>query len=609
MVERDKNHPSIILWSLGNESGYGACHDAAAGWIRHYDPSRPIHYEGALDWDWYRDHAATDVICPMYPSVDDLIRWARTNRDHRPLIMCEYAHAMGNSSGNLGEYWDAIEKHRGLQGGFIWDWMDQGIKRKDPHGKEYWAYGGDFGDVPHDANFCINGMVWPDRTPHPAMWEIKKISQPVRLEAVDLRRGALRITNRLHFSDLSWLEGHWELSLDGVRVQRGKLARLDLAPGASRGLRLALKRPEMIPGQECWLSVRFRTRVSLPWAARGHEVAWEEFALPYRPRRAKRSSSSKARIAVDVDRRDDSVRLCSSTTESVFDLANGSLRSLGRRGRTPIEVITEGPRLHLWRAPTDNDGIKTLGWIQGKALERWRDLGLEELRLELEHAKLTEHRDGSVGIAFRHRVHSANGPLGIEHLQRWSVTPGGCVQLHNRVSVPRELEDLPRIGVRMRLTKELERLSWLGRGPHESYRDRSRGAAFGLWSSTVTEQYVPYIVPQAHGNHVDTRWLSLRNESGSGLLVVGGDRFEFSASHYSDEALTAAMHTCELKPETAVSLCLDAAQRGLGGASCGPDTLPQYRVGGGRYEFGFALFPLSARDRAGALARALTPGL
>lgn len=615
MVERDKNHPSIILWSLGNESGYGACHDAAAAWIRHYDPSRPIHYEGALDWDWYRDHAATDVICPMYPSIDDLIRWARTNRDHRPLIMCEYAHAMGNSSGNLGEYWDAIEKHHGLQGGFIWDWMDQGIKRKDHRGREYWAYGGDFGDVPHDANFCINGMVWPDRTPHPAMWEIKKISQPVRVEAVDLRRGTLRITNRLHFGDLCWLEGHWELTLDGVRVQRGKLARLDLAPGESRGLRLSLKRPEMAPGQECWLSVRFRTRVSLPWAARGHEVAWEEFALPYRPRRAKRSSGAKSLIAVAVDRRDDCVRFSAGTTELVFDLAIGSLRSLGRRGRTPIELITEGPRLHLWRAPTDNDGIKTLGWIHGKALERWRSLGLEDLAFELEKAKLEQHRDGSAVVEFRHRVHNRfsnrfnnrNESLGIEHVQRWTVTPNGCATLLNRVSVPREFEDLPRIGVRMRLASELESLSWLGRGPHESYRDRSRGAAFGLWSSTVTEQYVPYIVPQAHGNHVDTRWLSLRSESGPGLLIAGGDGFEFSASHHSDEALTAAMHTHELEPSGSVILCLDAIQRGLGGASCGPDTLPQYRVGGGRYKFGFALIPLSARDRAGVLARALAP--
>ncbi|MCP5039664.1 MAG: DUF4981 domain-containing protein, partial [bacterium] len=321
MVERDKNHPSIIAWSLGNESGIGACHEEAAAWVRREDPTRPVHYEGALDWDWYRDHPATDVICPMYPSVDEIIRWARKARDNRPLIMCEYAHAMGNSSGNLGEYWDAIEAHHGLQGGFIWDWLDQGIRCTDERGRSYWAYGGDFGDAPHDANFCINGMVWPDRRPHPAMWEIKKIGQPVRVEAKSLRRGVVRLINRQWFSDLDWLEGRFELLVDGKPVQRGKLPRLDLAPGERRDVELDIAPPTLSPGQECWLELRFRTRRALAWAPRGHEVAWEQLPWPGRAPRRRAQGRKRAATTTSVERHGDLVTVRAARTSATFDLA------------------------------------------------------------------------------------------------------------------------------------------------------------------------------------------------------------------------------------------------------------------------------------------------
>ncbi len=203
MVARDRNHPSVIMWSLGNEAGCGANHGAMAGWIRQADPSRPIHYEGALEWNWYRDHALTDVICPMYPAIDDLVKWAKSGHGDRPLIMCEYSHAMGNSNGSLADYWQAIEAHHGLQGGFIWDWMDQGLRKTSAAGENYWAYGGDFGDEPNDKNFCINGLVWPDRQPHPAMWEWRKLAQPLRIEPVNLARGRFRAINKQDFSDLS----------------------------------------------------------------------------------------------------------------------------------------------------------------------------------------------------------------------------------------------------------------------------------------------------------------------------------------------------------------------------------------------------------------------
>jgi len=603
MVERDKNHPSIILWSLGNESGIGPCHEEAAAWIRNVDPTRPLHYEGALDWDWYRDHAATDVICPMYPSVDEIIRWARTNEDHRPLIMCEYAHAMGNSSGNLGEYWDAIETWHGLQGGFIWDWVDQGIRCTDEQGRDFWAYGGDFGDAPHDANFCINGMVWPDRTPHPAMWEFKKIAQPVHVEAVNLRRGVVRITNRQWFQDLSWLQGRFELQVDGERVQQGRLPRLDLEPGEVRDFVLDLKAPELTTGQECWLMLKFRTRTRLPWAPRGHEVAWEQLAWPTRAPRRRAASRVRRDTSVEVDQHGDLVTLRSLRTAATFDFAAGELASLRTTGREERELIEAGPRLHLWRAPTDNDGVKTLGWIHGKALERWIDWELEEPDFRLVRARRVRPRDGGAVLSFEHVTRNEQGERVISALQRWEMRADGSLMFENRIDVPRALDDLPRVGVRMRLPSAFDRLRWLGRGPHENYVDRNRGAALGLWSSCVEDEYVPYIVPQAHGHHTDTRWLSLRDADGSGLLVVGRAPFGFSASHYSDEALTVATHTNQLEPESRVILCLDAAHRGVGGASCGPDTLPRYRVKAGRHVFALSMSLLGRRERDGRRAR------
>jgi beta-galactosidase len=608
MVQRDKNHACVILWSLGNESGYGPCHDAAAGWIRRYDPSRPIHYEGALDWDWYRDHAATDVICPMYPQLTELVKWARTNRDHRPLIMCEYAHAMGNSSGSLGDYWDAIEANHGLQGGFIWDWVDQGLKRVDADGREYWAYGGDFGDSPHDANFCINGMIWPDRTPHPAMWEMKKLAQPLAVSGRNLRKGRVRITSKQDFASLDWLEGRWSLCVDGKPVQKGRLPRLNLPPGASRDFDLPIERPALQPGQECWLDFEFVTRKASRWAPRAHSVAWEQLAMPWRARKPpapKRAPMKRGDAGVEVEQGASRALVSCGRLLLEFDLEAGGLTRL-RAGER--DLVVEGPRLDLWRAPTDNDGIQTLGLIQGKALGRWRDWGIEELEVEPGRLRVSRGRDGSASVVMDHVARGrAEGPE-VRHRQQWRIEPDASIRMSNVIEVPRELDDLPRVGVRLALAQGLESLRWLGRGPHESYSDRCRGAAMGFWTSTVSDQYVPYIVPQAHGNHVDTRWLSLREVGGAGLLVAGAEPFEFSASHYRESDLGRAHHTFELEPRREVFLHIDARQRGLGSASCGPDTLPQYRVGAGRFRIGLAIRSLSKRDRESQLARVLTTG-
>jgi beta-galactosidase len=586
MVERDKNHPCIILWSLGNESGSGVCFESVAAWIRRYDPTRPLHYEGGLAWNWYRDHTTTDVICPMYPEIDDIVSWAESGHGERPLIMCEYSHAMGNSNGSLHDYWDAIFTHHGLQGGFIWDWVDQGLLEEDERGRVYWAYGGDFGDEPNDRNFCINGLIWPDRTPHPAMHEFKKLVQPVEVAARSPRSGRFRVTNRQHFEDLRWLRGRFEVSVDGRIVQRGRLPRLTAGPGEIQELDLPLRVPELDPGQESFVTLRFETARELPWVEVGHEVAWEQFALAARaPSRKKPRPQTPAELERSGDSLIASLGGGRDAVRIEVDRTTGQVTHLDLAGLVPL---LSGPALQVWRAPTDNDGVKAWGG-GGKALGRWRELGIDRLAVTKTEVRGSRHQDGSASITVDQQTN-----LGISHRHVYRLAEPGVVEVENRFRVPRELPDLPRLGVSLRLSSSFDRLTWLGRGPHESYWDRKVGAAIGRFETTVAQEYVPYIVPQEHGNHTDVRWLALCNEDARGLCVealpgADGAWLEFSASHLSTEDLTAARHTNELEPRDEVILNLDRFQRGLGTAACGPDTLPAYRTKPGTHRLAFRL--------------------
>ena len=586
MVQRDKNHPSIVLWSLGNESGSGVGFESVAAWIRRYDPTRPLHYEGGLAWNWYRDHTTTDVICPMYPTIEDIVAWARSGHGDRPLIMCEYSHAMGNSNGSLHDYWEAIEANPGLQGGFIWDWVDQGLREEDERGRVYWAYGGDYGDEPNDRNFCANGMVGSDRTPHPAMWEFKKLAQPVRVTSRSPRSGRVQIHNRQHFDDLRWLAGRFELAVDGRVVQRGRLPRLTAAPGGHQDVTLPLRVPKLAPGEECFLTLRFETARDLPWAARGHEVAWEQLALPRRaPRRTPRRGRVLAKPHPVLEETAGSVVAHGDRVRLEVDRTTGLVTHLDLDGETPLLA---GPRLQVWRAPTDNDGVKAWGG-KGKPLGRWRELGLDRLAVTKTDVRGRRHADGSIRITVAQETN-----VGIGHRHVYQLAGPGGVFVENTFRVPRGLDDLPRLGVTMRLAPRYENLSWFGQGPHECYCDRRTGAQVGRWQSRVAEEYVPYIVPQEHGNHTDVRWLCLCDAQGRGLRVdaeTGADRvlLEFSASHFDAEESTRATHTCELEPADYVILNLDRFQRGVGTGACGPDTLPQYRTKPGTHRLAFRL--------------------
>jgi beta-galactosidase len=578
MVERDKNHPSILLWSLGNESGYGENHDTAAGWVRRADNSRPLHYEGAIAKNWNGGRFATDLICPMYPQISDIVNWAKTNHDDRPMILCEYSHAMGNSNGSLSDYWAAFETYPTLQGGFIWEWMDHGIRQTAPNGKTYWAYGGDFGDEPNDVNFVTDGIVFPDRAPHPALYEFKYLAQPVRVEPVNLKRGQIRIVNKNVFSSLNHLRGEWELVRDGVRVRTGKLPTRAVAPGKTLDVTLDLG-DVSAPG-EWFLNFHFYQRRATLWANAGHEVAWQQLALPLR---ATREKFARAKIVAHAT--DDTFILEAKAVRAVFEKNSGALVEFGSDG---ANVISSAPRLQVWRAATDNDGLKLLiPFGEQNVLRRWLAWGLDRVALQLKRIRLV--RGAHPMIETLHHASGREQWNDFQHLARYQFLSSGELLVENVVRVANDLYDLPRVGVTMMLRPGLENLEWYGRGPWDNYSDRKASALIGRYASTVSEQYVPYIMPQEHGNKTDVRWFTLKDENGRGVQIIAQPTLEFSVSHLTADDLYRATHTYELTPRKEVIVNVDYAQRGLGTASCGPDTLEQYQLRAHIYRFAYRL--------------------
>ena len=603
MVERDKNHPSVILWSLGNETGYSPNHDAMAGWIRGYDPSRPLHFEPGIwvqrvekqptekVYDW--GYRVTDIVCPMYPPIDRIIEWAadKVHPDRsRPLIMCEYSHAMGNSNGSLADYWDAFEKYPGLQGGFIWEWIDHGLKKKTKEGEEYWAYGGDFGDEPNDLNFVCDGLVWPDRTPHPGIYEFKYLAQPVKAIGFNARTGVLEIKNRQDFATLGWIRGQWELKVNGKRVTNGKLPPLKTAPQKEEKIDLKIPAVKVEAGQEAFLNVRFYAADATGWCKAGHEVGWDQISIPART--GKNSRPKAAMQSTRPLRLDESNGVFTVENEVFSLVASSETGLIGALRWQDLDILVSGPQLQIWRGPTDNDGIK--GWPHQtwRPLNKWRAQGLDKLDVKTVSAKARPNKDGSVTLLFEHLGACAASDRAVRHQHSYTISPDGRIQADNTFTIDKAIPDLPRLGVVLFLKPGLEKLRWFGRGPFENYSDRKRAALVDLYESTVTDQYVPYIMPQEHGNHTEVRWLSLGGESAR-LLVAAAGPMEFSASHYTAQDIDSAYHTYDLRPRAEVVLNLDYRQRGLGTESCGPGPLEQYKIKPGRYAWSYTLQPLA----------------
>ena len=550
MIERDRHHPSIIAWSLGNESGYGANHDAAAGWARRADPSRPLHYEGAIRFDWGSPQTASDITCPMYPPISALVAHARSGRQLHPLIMCEFSHAMGNSNGTLAEYWDAIEATPGLQGGFIWEWRDHGLDQRLPDGTVRAAYGGDFGDVPNDGTFVLDGIVFPDRSPKPAVFEHMHLASPVRLAsgAEEARAGRVALENRGDFRDTAWLRATWEVTSDGEPVAGGDLPLPPIAPGARAEVAISgwHQTPEGIG--ERWLTLRFLTAAATAWAPAGYQMGWAQVPLD--------TATTPGTAAPMV----------AGWTGDV---------AIDDEGRLLHPSFAAPPALSLWRAPTDNDRI-------GGMADRWTGWGLPTLTRRLDGIERAAD-----AVTVRATWTTATG-IEVGHAQRMAAAPDGRIRIEETVEVPAVLDDLPRVGTVLELVAGHETLDWFGRGPHETYPDRRRGGLVGRWQSTVADAATHYLRPQENGGHADTRWLRIGGPGGSVRLDLDEPR-QVSAAHLRAADLDAAAHDDELRRCAETVVHLDAAHRGVGTASCGPDTLEAYVLRPGMYRWAWTI--------------------
>jgi beta-galactosidase len=575
MVERDKNHPSVIIWSLGNEAGDGVNFEANSAWIHQRDRSRPVHYERA----GMRAH--TDIVCPMYATIETIEKYG-SQPQARPLILCEYAHAMGNSVGNLQDYWDVIEKYPHLQGGFIWDWVDQGLRMYDDRGVQFWAYGGDYGDLPNDGNFNCNGLVFPDREPHPSLYEVKKVYQYIKVRPVDLADGTVEIFNNYDFIRLDFVETTWELAADGRILQSGRLPKLKVAPHRSKKVTIPFSKPELQPGTEYWLNLRFKSSQAAPLVPEGHEVAWEQFKLPFTVPESV-PLSLKNMPGLELSESDPRLTVQGRDFTVVFDKKKASLLSFVYKG---LELVEKGPQPNFWRAPIDNDRgndmpVRLGVWRKAGDIRQVRNMVAEKIAPGVVRIK------ASVYLA----------AVRADYKLCWTIFGSGDVILSNNFTPGRELPDLPRYGMQMTIPGEFNNISWYGRGPHENYQDRNTGASVGVYSGTVDEQFVPYVKPQENGNKTDVRWVALTNDRGVGLLAVGMPLISIGAQHYTIKDLEKADHPCELTRREEITLNLDYKQMGVGGDnSWGARTHPEYRLPSGNYSYSIRLRPFSLED-------------
>ncbi len=608
MVERDKNHPSVIIWSLGNEAGDGRNFLFNYLWAKDRDGTRPVQYERA-EKSTNTTERHTDIVCPMYALIEQIEAYAKDGKNDKPLIMCEYAHSMGNSTGNLQDYWDVIEKYPKLQGAFVWDWVDQGLLKTDETGEKYWAYGGDYGElgVPSDGNFCINGLTWPDRTGKPGLNEVKKVYQYIGFEPVDLKNGLIRIKNKYDFTNLSEFIFDWEVASDGSVIQAGKVSIPNLKPKAELLIKIPIDKIEPMPGTEYFLNLRVSRSDAWTIVPEDHIYATAQFKLPLEGAPVKISQDELAVLQTSMV--GNKFEIAGTDLKIVFDLEKGRIESYTFKG---TELISKGPEPDFWRPPTDND----YGYDMNGLFGIWKKAGENAI---VTKADITQPGIGKTAILLKYDIKRPDGEKIANYSTTYTFLGSGDILVNNSIEkVSDKIPELPRMGMQMQLPAEFANLKWFGRGPHENYSDRKTSAEIGLYESTVADQYVPYIRPQENGYKTDTRWLTLTNDNGIGILVRGNNLLCFAAlnnihddfespgkiSEYRPDAKTANTHTIDVKPRELVNLNIDLAQMGVGGDnSWGAVIHPQYRLTERKYEYSFRIRPIVREDDVLKLAK------
>ena len=575
LVERDKNHPSVIIWSMGNECGNGQVFFDAYEWMKERDNTRPVQFEQA------GQESNTDIVCPMYPGMGSMHEYANKENPGRPFIMCEYSHAMGNSNGNFKEYWDLIRSKPHMQGGFIWDWVDQGLVTQNEKGEEFWAYGGDLGGekYTHDENFCLNGVVDPDRTPHPGLYEVKKVYQDILFDVVDIRNGSFKITNEFSFKSTKDYQFKWQLIGNGKVVETG-LFTADVPALDFKIVNIEMPEVDFNNGVEYFFNLFAYTTKDAPFIPAGHEVAREQFKLSadaYAPQ------LKSCTAPVNIDETKESFVISSGKIQTVISKSTGLICSYTIDG---TELVDEALAPNFWRTPVDND----FGNHMQNNSAVWREAGAKTKLISLTKQKGKD-------AVFTAKL--ALNDVKADYTLTYTFNAAGAVKVDVAYQTSEEeIAEMPRFGMMMTLAKDFDNFCYYGRGPWENYSDRKTSSFIGEYSSKVQDQYFAYIRPQENGNKTDVRWLSLTNNNGVGIKVTGMVPLSASALPFSPADLDPGKskdqrHTDDVPVFSNVYLSIDLVQRGVGGDnSWGALPHKQYRLLNKAYSYSYVISPV-----------------
>lgn len=584
MIERDKNHPAIIFWSLGNESAFGCNFRKMTDVAHEMDPTRLVHYEGDFDVE------SADVYSTMYTWIENpkkpYLMKDIIEKSKKPHVHCEYCHAMGNGPGNLKDYQDLVYAHDKLQGGFVWEWFDHGIESFTESGEKYYRYGGDFGDDPSNKDFCIDGLIMPDRTPSPGLYEYKKVIEPITTTAVDIQKGIINLLSRYDFANLDRFNLVYKVMEDDVILQTGFMAVPSIEARANKDITLPynLSAIKVKPGAHYYVNISYQLREDTRYASSGHELATAQFELPL----YKEGIVVRPEGILNVEKEHTTLHVKGANFSLDFNLVNGNLMNIVRDG---MQVLSKGPRLTLWRAPISNDM---------EIIDKLKKVYF----LHLEHEvvmNIDYHMEGNILKVEVDTINSTtNSAWHFKTKYVYTVCPSGDILIDvegtpsDRVDLAPDM--LPRIGVSMHLDKSMEHVRYFGMGPGENYADSKEAAQMGLYANTVDGLFTNYVIPQENGNHMGCKWVSMTNDRGMGLLASTEGDFNFSASWYEDKDLDDAKHTCDLVKRDYIVFNVDYKQNALGTNSCGQWQLDKYRAKFEDFKLSFRLTPFNNKE-------------
>lgn len=584
MIERDKNHPAIIFWSLGNESAFGCNFRKMTDVAHEMDPTRLVHYEGDFDVE------SADVYSTMYTWIENpkkpYLMKDIIEKSKKPHVHCEYCHAMGNGPGNLKDYQDLVYAHDKLQGGFVWEWFDHGIESFTESGEKYYRYGGDFGDDPSNKDFCIDGLIMPDRTPSPGLYEYKKVIEPITTTAVDIQKGIINLLSRYDFANLDRFNLVYKVMEDDVILQTGFMAVPSIEARANKDITLPydLSAIKVKPGAHYYVNISYQLREDTNYASSGHELATAQFELPL----YKEGIVVRPEGILNVEKEHTTLHVKGANFSLDFNLVNGNLMNIVRDG---MQVLSKGPRLTLWRAPISNDM---------EIIDKLKKVYF----LHLEHEvvmNIDYHMEGNILKVEVDTINSTtNSAWHFKTKYVYTVCPSGDILIDvegtpsGRVDLAPDM--LPRIGVSMHLDKSMEHVRYFGMGPGENYADSKEAAQMGLYANTVDGLFTNYVIPQENGNHMGCKWVSMTNDRGMGLLASTEGDFNFSASWYEDKDLDDAKHTCDLVKRYYIVFNVDYKQNALGTNSCGQWQLDKYRAKFEDFKLSFRLTPFNNKE-------------